>query len=488
MYDIIIIGAGVIGASIARELAKYELKTLVLEKNSDVGDETSSANSAIVHSGYDPHPGTLKAELNVLGNEMFTKVCEDLDVEFKRIGSLTVATNLEEADTLTKLYQNGLENGLENGRDIEMVCQSKLREMEPFITKKAIKALYAKNAGIINPFELVVALMENAIDNGVELKLNEEVIAIRRKEDFYYVKTANKEYQTRVVVNCAGVHSDLINNLVCEKKEEIKPRKGEYYVLDHFPSEYIRHTLFSVPSSKGKGVLVSPTTHGNYLIGPSSEFVGAKDDKATDTLTLKEVINQAYRLVDNIPMQYVIRQFSGLRAYHDSNDFVINCPERGFINLLGIQSPGLASSPAIALKAVELIKNELSKFDISLIENQSFNPKRRPLYRLNNLTIEERQALIEKDPRFGKMVCRCEKVSLGEVVDCIHRSCGARTVKGVKKRVRPGFGKCQGGFCEPLILKILSEELGKNPLDIKYANPNSYILLEDSYKESKEEK
>ena len=205
-------------------------------------------------------------------------------------------------------------------------------------------------------------------------------------------------------------------------------------------------------------------------------------------MTLKEVINQAYRLVDNIPMQYVIRQFSGLRAYHDSNDFVINCPERGFINLLGIQSPGLASSPAIALKAVELIKNELSKFDISLIENQSFNPKRRPLYRLNNLTIEERQALIEKDPRFGKMVCRCEKVSLGEVVDCIHRSCGARTVKGVKKRVRPGFGKCQGGFCEPLILKILSEELGKNPLDIKYANPNSYILLEDSYKESKEEK
>ena len=242
----------------------------------------------------------------------------------------------------------------------------------------------------------------------------------------------------------------------------------------------MKHTLFSVPSSKGKGVLVSPTTHGNYLIGPSSEFVDSKDDKTTDTMTLKEVLNQAYRLVDNIPMQYMIRQFSGLRAYHDSNDFVINTPKQGFVNLLGIQSPGLASSPAIALKAKQIIIDELQKLGIEVLENNDFNPKRRPLYRINNLSLEERKALIAKDPRFGKMVCRCEKVSLGEVIDCIHRSCGARTVKGVKKRVRPGFGKCQGGFCEPLIMKILAEELGKNQLDIRYSNPNSYILLDES--------
>lgn len=468
-FDVIIVGAGVIGATIARNLSRYNLKTLVLEKNNDVGDETSCANSAIVHSGYDPHPGTLKAELNVKGCEMFTKVCEELDVELKRIGSLTVATNEEEEATLVKL----LENGKENGVDVRIVEQAELREMEPFITKKATKALYAKDAGIINPFELVVALMENAIDNGVALHLEEEVTDIKKDDNGFVVKTNKDSYEARVVVNCAGVNSDIINNYVSDKKEEILPRKGEYYVLDHFNEPYVSHTLFSVPSSKGKGVLVSPTTHGNFLIGPSSEFVDNRDDKGTDSMTLKEVLNQAYRLVDNIPMQYLIREFSGLRAYHKSNDFVINTPVPGFINMLGIQSPGLASSPAIGEKAISMIKEF-----INLEEKKDYNPRRRPLYRINNLTLEEREELIKKDPRFGQMVCRCEQVSMGEVIDCIHRSCGARTIKGVKKRVRPGFGKCQGGFCEPLIMKILCDELGKSPLEIKYTSSGSYILLE----------
>lgn len=469
MYDVIIVGAGVIGATIARNLSKYNVKTLVLEKNNDVGDETSCANSAIVHSGYDPHPGTLKAELNVKGCEMFTKVCEELDVELKRIGSLTVATNEEEEAKLAEL----LENGKENGVDVRIVEQDELRKMEPFITKKATRALYAKDAGIINPFELVVALMENAIDNGVELHLEEEVIDIKKADKGFLVKTNKSEYNTKVVVNCAGVNSDIINNFVSDKKEVIKPRKGEYYVLDHFNEPYVSHTLFSVPSSKGKGVLVSPTTHGNFLIGPSSEFVGSRDDKGTDQMTLKEVLNQAYRLVDNIPMQHLIREFSGLRSYHESNDFVINSPVAGFINMLGIQSPGLASSPAIGEKAISMIKEV-----IDLEEKKNYNPRRRPLYRINNLSIEERNELIKRDPRFGQMVCRCEQVSMGEVVDAIHRSCGARTIKGVKKRVRPGFGKCQGGFCEPLIMKILCDELGKSPLDIKYSSNDSYILIE----------
>ena len=468
-YDVIIVGAGVIGATIARNLSKYNVKTLVLEKNNDVGDETSCANSAIVHSGYDPHPGTLKAELNVKGCEMFTKVCEELDVELKRIGSLTVATNEEEEATLQKL----LENGKENGVDVRIVGQEELRKMEPFITKKATCALYAKDAGIINPFELVVALMENAIDNGVTLNLEEEVKDIKKDDKGFIVYTNKGEYAAKVVVNCAGVNSDIINNYISDVKEEILPRKGEYYVLDHFNNPYVSHTLFSVPSSKGKGVLVSPTTHGNFLIGPSSEFVGERDDKGTDSLTLKEVLNQAYRLVDEIPMQHLIREFSGLRAYHKSNDFVINSPVPGFINMLGIQSPGLASSPAIGEKAISMIKE-----CINLEEKKDYNPRRRPLYRVNNLTLEEREALIKKDPRFGQMVCRCEQVTMGEVVDCIHRSCGARTIKGVKKRVRPGFGKCQGGFCEPLIMKILCDELGKSPLDIRYTSSGSYILLE----------
>ena len=468
-YDVVIVGAGVIGATIARNLSRYNLKTLVLEKNNDVGDETSCANSAIVHSGYDPHPGTLKAELNVKGCEMFTKVCDELDVELKRIGSLTVATTPEEEETLDKL----LINGKENGADVRIIYQDELRQMEPFITKKATRALYAKDAGIINPFELVVALMENAIDNGVILHLEEEVNNIKKTTGGFTVYTNKNSYDTKVVVNAAGVNSDVINNYVSDKKEEIKPRKGEYYVLDHFDAPYVSHTLFSVPSSKGKGVLVSPTTHGNFLIGPSSEFVGDRDDKATDQPTLKEVLNQAYRLVDNVPMQHLIREFSGLRAYHESNDFVINSPVHGFINMLGIQSPGLASSPAIGEKAISMIGEVLE-----LKEKKDYNPRRRPLYRINNLSLEDRAKLINKDPRFGQMVCRCEQVSMGEVIDCIHRSCGATTIKGVKKRVRPGFGKCQGGFCEPLIMKILCDELGKTPLDIKYSSKGSYILLE----------
>ena len=478
MRDVIIIGAGVIGSSIARALSKYNLNVLVLEKNSDVGDETSSANSAIVHSGYDPHTGTLKAEMNVLGNKLFTEVCEDLDVEFERIGSLTIATNTEEVETLDGLYQNALANGV----DVELLDQDKLFEIEPFVTKKAVKALYAPTAGIINPFELCVALMENAIDNGVELHLDEEVTSVLKDGLIFKVETDKDFYFAKTVINCAGVNSDVINNMVSSKKEEIKPRKGEYYVLDHFATDdvkYVTHTLFSVPSSKGKGVLVSPTTHGNFLIGPSSEFTDDKEDKNCDKETLDYVLQQAKRLVDDVPLKYLIREFSGVRAYHESNDFVINSPVSGFINMLGIQSPGLASSPAIALKCIKMLSSVLE-----LKENKDYNPKRRPLYRLNKKSIEEREALIKENPDFGVMICRCEKVSLGEIKDAIHRSCGARTIKGVKKRVRPGFGKCQGGFCEVLVGKILAEELGKEVNEINYANPGSYILLSRTKEEN----
>lgn len=471
MFDVIVIGAGVIGSSIARVLSKYELNTLVLEKNSDVGDETSSANSAIVHSGYDPHPHTLKAKFNVLGNRLFPTLCEELDIEFEKIGSLTIASTSEEVEILNQLKANGEANGVET----RIIDRDELFKMEPFVTKKALKALYAPDAGIVNPFELCVALMENAMDNGVKLSLNEEVFDIKKNDKYYKIITNKTSYETKIVVNAAGINSDFINNLVCEKKEKVLPRKGEYYVLDHFLEDYVSHTLFAVPSSKGKGILVSKTTHGNFLIGPSSEFTTNKDDKDTDKETLDNVLKEAYRLVDYIPLDKVIRQFSGVRCYHESNDFVINQPVAGFINFLGIQSPGLASSPAIALECVQMISNLLP-----LKTKENYNPYRKKVIRMNKLSVEEKNEIIKKDPRYGRIICRCEKISLGEVVDSINRNCGATTVKGVKKRCRPGFGKCQGGFCEPLVLDILSKELGKSPLEIMYANKGSYILKEET--------
>ncbi len=467
MFDIIIIGAGVNGAFVAYRLAKYQLKILVIDKESDVGNETSGANSAIIHSGYDPNPNTLKAKLNVMGNSLYEEICQDLDVEFKRIGSITIACNEEEIAVLDKLTTNAMGNKV----PFTILDEHQLREIEPFATKKAKKALYAPTSGIINPFELCVALMENAMDNGVFLHLEEEVKQIFKLKEGFQVVTDQETYQAKVVVNAAGVFADEINNMVCPNQEKLTPRKGEYFVLDHFTEPYVTHTLFSVPTSKGKGVLISPSTHGNYLIGPSSTFVGEKDDESTSKETLNEVLEQAYRLVDAIPMQHLIRQFAGLRAYHESNDFVINQPIFGFINLLGMQSPGLASAPATSLEVEAMIKEK-----INLIPKVNYQKTRRPLYRLNKKTLAERSELIKQNPQFANMICRCEQVSEGEIVDAIHRNCGARTIKGVKKRVRPGFGKCQGGFCEPLVMKILARELKIDMNDVRFNNKGSYIL------------
>lgn len=464
MYDVIIIGAGVIGSSIARNLSKYKLNVLVLEKENDVGDGASCANSAIIHSGYDPKPGSLKAKLNVLGNKMFDEICRDLDVEFKRIGSITIANSDEEVKTLEDLALRAKENGVE----VEILDRDELKKIEPNITNKALKGLLAKSAGIINPFEYVVALMENAIDNGVSLHLSEEVIGIKRLNNGYEVITSKANYQTNYVINATGVYGDKVSEMVNPKSFTIRPRRGEYYVLDHFDNNYVKHVLFNVPSTKGKGVLVSPTTHYNYLVGPSSEFVDEVSDVSTDGETLQDVKKKATYLVDNIRYDKQIRVFAGNRAVGDRGDFIIEETSPHFINVVGIESPGFASSPAIALMVGDMIKDKKLK--------DNFNQKRRPLIRLNKLSFETRQQLIKENKSFGKIVCRCEKVSEGEIIDVIHRSCGATTIKGVKKRIRPGFGKCQGGFCEPLIMNILSKELNKKEEEITYSKDGSYIL------------
>lgn len=466
MYDIVIIGAGVIGSMIARTLSQYKLNILVLEKENDVGNGSSSANSAIVHSGYDPEPGTLKAKLNVRGNALFDQITKELDVEFERIGSITLANTLEEVKILENLEKRAHENGVK----VEILNHDELKQIEPSITDKVIKGLLAPTCGIINPFELVVAAMENAMDNGVELKLLEEVKSIDKLSDSFKVCTNKGYYETKYVINCGGVYSDSINEMVNEKSFTIKPRRGEYFVLDHFDDTYVRHVLFNVPSSKGKGVLVSPTTHYNYLVGPSSEYVEEKDDVSTDKETLDNVKLNAYSLVDNLRLDKQIRIFSGIRAVSDTGDFVIEETIPYFINVAGIQSPGLASSPAIAEMVSGMIKNKELKED--------YNPYRRPLPRLNKKSVEERSEYYKKDPSFGNIICRCEKITEGEIVDVIRRNCGATTIKGVKKRVRPGFGKCQGGFCEAHVLKILARELDVKKESIVYGKENAYILKE----------
>ena len=470
IYDVIIVGGGVIGCAIARELSKYKLRTVLLEKNNDVCNETSAANSAIVHSGYDPLPNSLKAQMNVLGNSMYPQMCKELDVPFIQNGSLTIATTDDEMNTLLSLQKRANENKVET----KILSSEEVLKLEPQLNKDIKGALFAPTCGIVNPFELTVALMENAMDNGVELLLNHEVNNIKINENSVSVFCKNdKELECKVLINAAGLFADDINAFVDKDSFTITPRKGQYFVLDHFDLNFVKHTLFMVPSDKGKGVLVTPTTSGNYLIGPSSDFVDDKQDLSTTKDILDSVRSQASRIIENIPYANLIRQYSGLRAVSSTGDFIIEHSKvsKNLINVAGIQSPGLASCPAIALKVVELLKECMP-----LDENEGFNPIRRKVYRLKEMSLEDKNKLISENPQFGHIVCRCEKISEGEIVDCIHRNCGATTVKGVKKRCRPGFGKCQGAMCEASVIKILARELKKDESEILYSENGSNIL------------
>ena len=358
-YDVIVIGAGVTGAMISRNLARYDIKVALLDKENDVGNLTSNANSAIIHSGYDPVPGTNKAKFNVLGNKMFDKICEELDVTFARVGSLTVALYDEQLPILKDLEKRSHENGVE----VKLLSADEVKKMEPNINPNVKGALFAPTAGIIDVFNFVVHAVENAIDNGVELFLNQEVISITKKDDLYIVKTNKREFITKMVINAAGCYADKIAEMVEPIDWKITPRKGEYFVLDHYQAGLVNHTIFPLPSEKGKGILVTMTSSGNYLVGPSSEPVEEKDDYRTDPITLAEVKRQALEMVPSIPFMHMIRVFAGNRPTCTRHDFVIEYSKKDkyFINVGGIESPGFVSSPAIGEYVVEeLVKPVLS--------------------------------------------------------------------------------------------------------------------------------
>ena len=454
MYDVTIIGAGVVGASIARELSRYKLKTLVIEKNIEVCQGTTKANSAIVHGGYDAHEGSLKAKLNVWGNKLYSQLTEELEVSFDRIGSLVVAFNEEEMKELEVLYKRGLNNQVEG---LELVDGDRARELEPNLSKEVIGALYCSSAGIVCPFNMTFALIENAIENNVELKTSEKVESIEKLDEGFKIRTSNSEYKTKYIVNAAGLYSDKIANLIGDNEFEILPRKGEYRILDKNVGDSVTKVIFQAPTQVGKGILVSPTVHGNIIVGPTADNVDSVEDTTTSSSGIEKVDELSRKSIPNLPLNQSIRVFAGVRASSDKKDFVIYPSKnaKGFINVGGIDSPGLASSPAIAKYVAKLLNEQ----GLDLEENSSFNPKRKAILGFDHMSLEEKKEKLKQNPKYSKIICRCESITEGEIIEAIKRPAGARTLDGVKRRVRPGSGRCQGGFCAPRVMEILSREL-----------------------------
>lgn len=479
MYDIIIIGAGVIGCAVARELSKYQAKILVLDKNADVCEGTSKANSAIVHSGYDAKNGTLKAQFNVRGNAMMGDLCRELDVPFQRIGSLTVCTDAEDIPKLEELKARGEKNGVPG---LCILSREELLAAEPHIADGVVAALYAPSAGIICPFKLTIALAENAFVNGAEFRLSTEVRKIEKTSEGWRVTTDGGDFDAKTVVNAAGVYADELNNMVSSRKLKIIPRRGDYILLDRSAGGYVRHTVFQLPTALGKGVLVTPTVHGNTIVGPTAVDIEDKESTATTAEAIAEVIEKSAISIRNLPTRQVITSFSGLRAREEGHEFIVGEAEdaEGFYNCAGIQSPGLSSAPAIGEYIAALIRDRLA-----LSENRSFNPIRRDILNPATLSLEERNALIKREPTYGTIVCRCESVTEGEILDAIRRPLGARTLDGVKRRTRAGMGRCQAGFCSPKVMDILVRELGVRMEDVRKSGADSYIVSARTKEEQK---
>ena len=463
MYDIAVIGAGITGSAIARELSKYNLKTVVIEKGLEVCQGTTKANSAIVHGGFDAKEGSLKAKLNVEGNRLYKDLCEELNVEFKQTGSLVLAFDDKDVKHIKELYNRGIKN---NARGLKILNKEEVLKIEPNVNQNVVAALLCESAGIVCPFNLNVALMENAITNGVELNLESEVIDINKEDDVFIIKINNKEdIRAKYVINAAGVYADKLNNMIGGDEYFIIPRKGEYKVLDKSEGKMVNHVLFQCPTSKGKGTLVTQTVHGNLLVGPNATVVEDREDITTSRIGINEIVTDSKKSIENIDFRKTITSFAGLRATPNTGDFMIFASQKckNFINVGGIESPGLASAPAVAKYVLNILKEE----GLKLYENRSFNPIRKRNKPFIHMTKEEREEVVKNDERYRRIICRCESVTEGEIVDAINSPCGARTVDGVKRRVRPGMGRCQGGFCGPKVIEILARELNIDIEDVQ---------------------
>ncbi len=472
-YDVAIIGAGVIGALTARELSRYQLKTVLLESENDVAMGATKANSGIVHAGFDAIPGTLKAKFNLKGTAMMPEYCKELDVPFKNNGSLVVAFSEKELDTLRELYDRGIQNDVPG---MELLSKEELFAMEPNLSDEACGALLARTAGIVCPYELTIAAAENAVSNGVEFKRNCRVTDIKYTNGMFEIQTVQGVINSEFVINAAGTHSDEIAKMIGDDSFKIIPRSGEYFILDKAVGNLVSHTIFQCPTDMGKGVLVSPTVDGNLLIGPTAADTEDKNNTATTLKGLAEVKRLSAKSCKSVSSRNAITSFSGLRAHADNNDFIIGKSKANakFINAAGIESPGLSSAPAIAKYVAYLVTNEYD----SVAANESFNPYRKDVFRFRHATDEEKAAAIAKNPAYGRIVCRCETITEGEIVDAIRAPAGARDVDGVKRRTRAGMGRCQGGFCGSKVVEILARELGTEVNKITKFGKGSNILFD----------
>lgn len=468
MYDAVIVGGGAVGCAVARWLSRYRLRICLAERGEDVCVGTSKANSAICHAGFDAPIGSAKARFNVAGSRMMEALSLELDFPYRRCGALVLCFNEADIPRLEELKRRGERNGVEG---LTVLDRASLRRQEPRVSPEAAAALYAPTSAIICPFGMTIALAENAAANGCEFRFDTEVRRIRREGGHFLLETNRGTLESRVVIAAAGVYGDALHNQLCETKLTIVPRRGEYCLLDRRDGELVQHTIFQLPSAMGKGVLVSPTVHGNLLVGPTAVDQEEKDCTATTAAGLRRVAETAARSVPSLPMRDVITSFAGLRAHltGGDDDFIVGESADGFFEAVGIESPGLSSAPAIGRYLAELAA---AKLDAA--EKADFIPERRDIPRPREMDLAARQALIEKDPAYATVVCRCEQITEGEIREAIRR--GARSLDGVKRRVRAGMGRCQGGFCTPRVLELLHQELGVPMTELTKGGGESRLL------------
>lgn len=468
MFDFAIIGAGVIGGMVARELTRYTNSVCILERGADVALGATRANSAIVHAGFDAAPGSLKARMNVRGSKMMAEVCSQLGVKYKNNGSLVVGFNDEDERTLHDLCERGRQNGVEG---VRVIYRDEILSLEPNIGEGVKVALYAPTGAIVCPYELCMAAVGNAMDNGATLKLNFCADSVEECEGGYRITSGNESVEARYLINCAGVYSDEISAMLGDASFTVRPRRGEYLLLDREVGGHISHTVFRCPSKMGKGVLVTPTVDGNLLVGPTAEDIEDKEDTATTAEGLAKVRALASEQVRGIDFSKVITSFSGLRASGTTGDFVISMPRWHFLNIAAIESPGLSSAPAIAEYALSLIVDS----GYRATAREDFIGTRRPMHFFSMLSLEEKNRLIKERPEYARVICRCETVTEGEILDAIRTNPRPTDLDGVKRRTRASMGRCQGGFCTPYIIELLAREMGIDYTAVTKFGGGSYI-------------